>query len=317
MPPGRGETYARNVWRGRRSDLLLGGLALVAVANGLLLGLSLYGLLAAALKVVHGKVPPWGYAWLAGAGAAAIVLIRSLLQERRLRDGENTFWMPFPSDPRQHPLVERFQALVAASSLRQAPTLGWIDSPEQNAFTVGHSRNRAAIVLSAGLIERLPLAQLDAVLAQQLAQVESEDVKAVGLADAVAGSLADLSRAKGRFLWGPRAILADMRPLLLVSIAGLIFLAALPQMGANSSGLTLLFGLVSLVLLYNLWQGAKRSCGSSGSTRHIPRSPVDWRRFGRSIGRPETLRDRPEETAGPDRSCLGGTFGPRSRVSLV
>jgi Zn-dependent protease with chaperone function len=245
--------------RGRRSDLLLGGLALVAVANGLLLGLSLYGLLAAALKVVHGHVPPWGFAWIAGALAAAVLLTRSFLQERALRSGERTPWTPFPDDPRGHPLVERFQALAAASSLRQAPVLGWIDRHEPNAFAVGQSPEPAAIILTAGLIERLPLEELEAVLAQQLARIESGDVKAVGLADAVADSVADLSRAKGRFLWGPRAIVADMRPLLLVSMAGLIVVAAMPQMGADSSSWTLLFGLISLVLLYNLWQGAKRS----------------------------------------------------------
>lgn len=245
--------------RGRRSDLLLAGLALVAVANGLLLGLTLYGLLAAALKVVHDKVPPLGYAWLAGALAAVALLVKSLLEERRLRSGEHAGWTPFPTDPRKHPLVDRFAALVATSSLDHSPQLGWVDIAERNAFAVGRSQDQAAIVLTAGLIEYLSLDELNAVLAQQLAHVETEDVKAVGLADSVADSVADLSRAKGRFLWGPKAIFADMNPLLLTSVAGLIFVAVLPQFGANSSGLILLYGVVSLVLLYNLWQGAKRS----------------------------------------------------------
>jgi Zn-dependent protease with chaperone function len=247
------------VLRGRRSDLLLAGLALVAVANGLLLGLTLYGLLAAALKVVHDKAPPLGYAWLTGALAASALLVKSLLQERRLRSGERTDWTPFPTDPNEHPLVDRFAALVAASSLDHSPQLGWVDIAERNAFAVGRSRDDAAIVLTAGLIEYLSLDQLNAVLAQQLAHVETEDVKAVGLADSVADSVADLSRVKGRFLWGPKAIFADMNPLLLTSVAGLIFVAVLPQFGANSSGLILLYGVISLVLLYNLWQGAKRS----------------------------------------------------------
>jgi Zn-dependent protease with chaperone function len=247
------------VLRGRRSDFLLGGLALVAVANGLLLGLTLYGLLAAALKVVHDKAPPLGYAWLAGAVAAVALLAKSLLQERLLRSDDRADWTPFPTDPREHPLVDRFAALVAASSLDRPPRLGWADSAERNAFTVGPSRDRAAIVLTAGLIEYLSLDELNAILAQQLAHVETEDVKAVGLADAVADSVADLSRAKGRFLWGPKAIFADMSPLLLGSIAGLVFVAVLPQFGADNSGLILLYGVISLILLYNLWQEAKRS----------------------------------------------------------
>jgi heat shock protein HtpX len=172
-------------------------LALVAVANGLLLGLTLYGLFAAALKVVHDKVPPVGYAWLAGAFAGAALLAKSLLQERRLRSSDRSDWTPFPTAPHEHPLVDRFAALVAASSLSHSPQLRWADSAERNAFAVGRSRDQAAIVLTAGLIEYLSIDELNAVLAQQLAHVETEDVKAVGLADSVADSVADLSRVKG------------------------------------------------------------------------------------------------------------------------
>jgi Zn-dependent protease with chaperone function len=244
------------VWRGRRSDLLLGALAAVAVANGLLLGLSLYGLLAAALKVVHGHLPPLGYAWLAGSIAGIVLLGMSLQRARMLREGEPALWFPIPPE---HPIVPRFRALASASSLSTTPALCWVNSAGQNAFTVGRSRDDATIVLTAGLIERLEQDEMEAVLAQQLAHVESEDLKAVGLADAVADSIGELARTKGKFLWGPRAIVEDLRPFLIVSAFGLLLVSALPSSGGESGGLTLLLGLVSLALLYALWVAAKRS----------------------------------------------------------
>jgi Zn-dependent protease with chaperone function len=247
------------VWRGRRSDFLLAGLALVAVANGLFLGLSLYGLLAAALKIVHGQAPALGYAWLIGGLGALFLLLASLRRERQLREGEYRFWAPFPSDSGDNPVVDRLRALVDESSLDRQPILGWIESDDLNAFTVGRSRDEASIILTSALIERLPAEELDAVLAQQLAHVEFEDIRAVGLADAVADSIADLARAKGRFLWGPRAIINDMRPFLLVTAVAFLLMSVLPRSGGEDAGLTLVLLGVSIGLIYAFWLAAKRS----------------------------------------------------------
>jgi len=242
--------------RGKRSNLLLGGLALVAMANGLLLGLSLYGLLAAALKVLHDHAPPLEYAWLAGALAGAALLGLSLLRERALRLGGPEAWHPFPPE---HPAATRFAALVAASSLHVPPALRWVDDSERNAFVVGRSREEATIVLTAGLVEALQSPELEAVLAEQIAQVESEDLHAVGLADAIADSIGDLTQAKGRFLWGPRTIVAETAPFLVVSIVGIVLISALSSSANGSDGMVLFRGLVSIGLLYALWVTAKRS----------------------------------------------------------
>lgn len=148
-------------------------------------------------------IPPVGYAWLAGAFAAAALPALSLRRGRALREGEYTIWRPFPSDASDHPILPRLQALVAASSLGRAPALGWVESSERNAFAIGRSRDEASIVLTSGLIEQLQPSEMDAVLAQQLAHVELEDLKAVGLADAVADSVSDLARARGGFFGDP------------------------------------------------------------------------------------------------------------------
>jgi Zn-dependent protease with chaperone function len=241
---------------GRRSNLLLGGLALVAVANGLLLGLSLYGLLAAALKILRDNAPPLSYAWLAGALAGIGLLGVALLRERALRQSGHEAWHPFPPE---HPTAERLAALVVASSLDTPPALCWVDGSDRNAFVAGRSREEATVVLTAGLIETLQADELDAVLAEQIAHVESQDLHAVGLADAVAESIGDLTRTKGRFLWGPKAIVADTAPFLVVTIVGIALVSALSRSGDGSDGMVLFRAAVSIGLLYALWVTAKRS----------------------------------------------------------
>jgi Zn-dependent protease with chaperone function len=245
--------------RGRRSDFLLGGLVLVAIGNGLFLGLTLYGLLAAALKAVHDHVPPAGWAWIVGAFSAAWLLIASLWRERRLRRGEYRLWAPLEEDEDEHPLVVQLRRLTERSTLDRPPNLAWIDSPERNAFTVGRSREEASIVLTAGLIGSLQPRETRAVLAQQLAHVEAEDVRAAGLADAIADSIASLGRAKGRFLWGPTAIAKDLRPILAVSLVAVIATSVLPRSGGSNALLTLFLLGVAFWLLYAFWQAAKRS----------------------------------------------------------
>jgi len=247
------------VLRGRRSDFLLGGLALVAILNGLFLGLTLYGLLAAALRIVHGHAPSAGWAWIVGAFSAAWLLSASLWRERRLRQGEYRLWAPLEDDEDEHPLVVQLKDLTARSTLDRPPTLAWIDSPERNAFTVGRSREEATIVLTGGLIGSLQPRETRAVLAQQLAHVEAEDVRAAGLADAIADSIASLGRAKARFLWGPTAIVKDLRPVLVVTVAALGATTVLPRSDGENALLTLFLLGVALYLLYAYWQAAKRS----------------------------------------------------------
>jgi heat shock protein HtpX len=260
---------------------LLAGVILVAIANGLFLGLTLYGLLATVLKLVHGHLPGFGYALVVGALGAGGLLIASLFRERTLRHGEYLLWTPMPAEPEEHPMLSRLRKLTGKTSLEHPPTLSWIDSAEKNAFAVADSRNEASIVITAGLIEALSDEEMDAVLAQQLAHIEREDVRAVGFADAVADSVRDLTRVKGRFIWGPTAIARDMAPLLIVCLVGGTALSAL-QGSDSSAGGSLLGLLVALGLLYVFWQALKQS----------------WRGVGQLL-------------------LQGGVFGPLSLVEAI
>lgn len=247
------------MWRARRSDFMLAGLLAIAVANGFFLGFTVYGILAAAIKLIHGHAPPFASALLVGAGSAAYLLLVSLRRERRLREGEYQLWQPLPGAGEEHPLVARLRDLTAATTLPHPPALGYVEADEMNAFVVGRSREEASIILTSGLIERLDSGELDAVLAQQLAHVEQDDVRAVGFADAIADSIEDLAELRGRVLWGPRTILADVWPVLLVIAAMGVAVEVLPASHAEDI-LTILFVLVVFFgLLCALWQTALMS----------------------------------------------------------
>jgi len=213
--------------RARRSDLLLAALAVVAGANGVLLGLSLYGLLTAVLKLLDAQRPSLAYAWLAGGLAGLSLIALSLQRERLLREPALSPSGPAPEDEPEDPLGARLDRLVEASGLSYSPSLWWVECVEPNAFAVGQNRDQASVVVTTGLLESLEPAEIDAVLAHEIAHVESEDLKIAGRADAVADSIDDLARAKGRFFWGPKVIVADMQPFIVTSLAGFVLVAAL------------------------------------------------------------------------------------------
>jgi len=236
---------------GRRSEALLIGLCVVAIANGVFLGLSLYGLLAAALNLVGAHAPDLGFALLCGAAAGIAVLARALIQEQALRKGEEGAWRFGP--PAGAPTVAQLSRLVAASSLTRSPALRVLESPDPNAFTVGRSRDDATIVVTRGLLGRLDERELGAVLAHELAQIEAEDIRAVGFADAVADSIGELGRIKGRVFWGPKKIVADTLPFwlggaALIILTPLVIGLAPESQAASLGGLVLSLGLALLLL---------------------------------------------------------------------
>jgi Zn-dependent protease with chaperone function len=145
------------------------------------------------------------------------------------------------------------------SEVPRPPELACLESSEKNAFAVGRSPEEASIVLTSGLIESLTRPELDAVLAQQLAHIERDDVRAVGIADAISDSIQDLARIKGRFLWGPKEIFIDLRPLLLVTAGLIVVVELLPTVASENLLVELFVVGVIFWLFYALWQAVKLS----------------------------------------------------------
>lgn len=245
--------------------MLLGGLCLVAFSNGLLLGLSLYGALAFLTGLVGIAVPPPGFAVLGGACAGVTVIALAATREKNLRAKPEAY-LPGVLRPITDPTILRSLArLVDSSSLEIAPTLHALETSRANAFSFGRSRREASIVLTRGLLDLLPAAEIEAVLAHELARIEAEDVRVVGFADAISARLDELGRLKGWVLWSPKRIVLDMAPIIGVSLLTLMTIELLPlraEEQMNFGDVVVLLLLMALYLgLLLLWFGSALTSG--------------------------------------------------------
>lgn len=239
---------------GRRSDILLSALALVAIAHGALLGLSFFGLLALGLRALGEGVPPASLAFAFGALAGLGVLGVSLNRQRALREGRHRSWGSHR--PAEAPLARRFESLVAASSLPHSPRLCVIDGRNPNAFAVGRSRDEAAVVVTTGLIDRLEPGEQDAILAHQIALVESGAVQEIGFADAVADSVKLIARLRERVLWGPKKIFTETLDVWTIAV---VLVVVFQQMQGASGPFGLVLAVIGVVLLMALVRVALES----------------------------------------------------------
>src|SRR4029077_7855135 len=161
----------------RHSQGLLFALGFVATANGMLLGLFLYALLATVLHILGDHAPGIGWALLAGGIGAAVLLGLSIARcgpTRRLLYCESLLDYEVPE---QTTLVAALERLTARSSLSAPPSLRVVGGAGlPNAYTVSRAPGEAAILLPGGLLDRLPPAEVEAVIAHELAHVETDDV---------------------------------------------------------------------------------------------------------------------------------------------
>ena len=88
-----------------------------------------------------------------------------------------------------HEIVE---ALAVRAELARRPRIYYVLSPLLNAFTVGR-RDDAAVVLTSGLLQRLTLRELAAVLAHEVSHVCNDDTWVMGLADVMSRLTRSLS----------------------------------------------------------------------------------------------------------------------------
>ena len=130
---------------------------------------------------------------LLGASGAYAVGDRALLGMLRAR--------PFAlaEDPLLRSTVDR----LAARLELQPPKLQLIDDTFPRAFVVGRGSRGATVAISSGLLTALPQAEIEAVLAHELAHVRSRDVLTQTYAVLLSTTLLELTRIGGflsRFL---------------------------------------------------------------------------------------------------------------------
>ena len=108
--------------------------------------------------------------------------------------------------PAVHSAVERLSALAGTAK----PKLYLLPSGYPTALAVGRGRRSAALAVSRGLLGAAPPAELDGILAHELAHVRNRDVLVQTVAVVAAATLIELSRVGG-FL--QRALLFVLGPL--------------------------------------------------------------------------------------------------------
>ena len=167
----------------RKSVLLIvaivGLVALVGAAVGVLVGYGLTGTIAA--LVIAGTMAFASY-WKADAIALAVSRAR-------------------PADPdtyrRLHNLVE---GLCIASGLPK-PRIYIVDDPAPNAFATGRNPRHAAIAVTTGLLEKLNRVELEGVVAHELSHIRNYDILLSTLAVTLVGSIAVLTDMTIRMMW--------------------------------------------------------------------------------------------------------------------
>lgn len=162
MTVARGEQL-RHLWLNRLQTVLL--------------MLTLLAICALAGSLLFGEQGIWialatGLAMLCLEPTAAWRLTLSLYRAR-------------PIHPEQAPeLWQLLEALAERAELPSVPVPYYIPSPIINAFAVGHAR-QSAIALTDGLLGRLTMRELAGVLAHETAHIAHNDLRVMGLADAV------------------------------------------------------------------------------------------------------------------------------------
>jgi heat shock protein HtpX len=83
------------------------------------------------------------------------------------------------------------------------PTVHYIESPQPNAFATGRSPSRAAVVVTAGILQAMTPRELEGVLAHELAHVRNRDILITTIAAVLAAALSVFVRF-GFFFGGGR-----------------------------------------------------------------------------------------------------------------
>ena len=89
-------------------------------------------------------------------------------------------------DPRSgDKLVETVHALARRAGLPAMPEVGIYDSPEPNAFATGPTSSRSLVAVSTGLLESMNQAELEGVLAHEVAHIANGDMVTMTLVQGV------------------------------------------------------------------------------------------------------------------------------------
>ena len=142
---------------------------------------------------------------------------------------------------RARPITEEEQPQVYAIVRRLAeqtrmpmPRIYMIDSPQPNAFATGRSPKKAAVAVTAGILELLSFDELEGVLAHELAHVQNRDILISSIAAMIAAALTMLARMAFWFGGGdnrenPLGAIGALLSLIVAPIAAMLIRLAISR----------------------------------------------------------------------------------------
>ncbi|MBN19684.1 MAG: protease HtpX [Bdellovibrionaceae bacterium] len=92
---------------------------------------------------------------------------------------------PQKADARSMELVDRVHDLARRAGLTTMPEVGVYDSPEVNAFATGPTKSNSLVAVSTGLLNRMNGAELEGVLAHEVAHIANGDMVTMTLIQGV------------------------------------------------------------------------------------------------------------------------------------
>jgi heat shock protein HtpX len=119
-----------------------------------------------------------------------------------------------------------------------APKLYLIPSEQPNAFATGRNPSRSVVAVTQGLLERMPPAQVRAVLAHELAHIRNRDVLVSSVAAMIAGAISAIATLlQLSFLFGggddedngPLGLIGALATLVLAPVAALLLQLAVSR----------------------------------------------------------------------------------------
>ena len=171
-------------------------------------------LLKAALLLIGFGGVAFGLGWIAGGyriasvfAFAAALLAASVWAygDRFLLGMTGARELLLAEAPALHSTLERLAAKAGVAK----PKLYLLADGHPRSYSVGRGPASSAVAVSTGLLSALPPAELDGVLAHELAHVRSRDVLVQTVAVVIAATLIELSRIGG---WLERALLFVLGP---------------------------------------------------------------------------------------------------------
>ena len=123
-----------------------------------------------------------------------------------------------PVTPQQAPQLYRIVEGLCARNSLPTPRLYVIPQAQPNAFATGRSPQKAAVAVTAGLLEAMNEQELEGVLAHELAHIKNRDTLIMTVAATLAGAISYLSHLA--FFFGGRDRNANPIALLAMVIVG-------------------------------------------------------------------------------------------------